>query len=151
MDIRTASIAHPSFVEIIKQLTPDEARLMRYFSTGVPLPVITVRADLEDGRGGIDSIVNFSVFGEQAGCEHPPLSPSYLDNLSRLGLIEVADKFYTAPSAYDELENHPSIVEAKKQINDIEGQKVTVQQRLVEVTRLGGQFINACVIDHREL
>jgi hypothetical protein len=144
MDVKMVSMAHPSFVEIIKQLAPDEARLMKYFSTGKPLPVITVRAELEEGGGGVDVIVNFSMFGEAAGCEHPHMTPSYLDNLTRLGLIEVPDKFYTAPNAYDELENHPSIVEAKRQLDSLEGRRANVERNLVSITQLGQQFIKAC-------
>jgi len=144
-------MAHPSFVEIIKQLTPDEARLLKYFSTEVKLPMIDVLAESEDSSGSIDVIVNLSLFGKQAGCEHLHLTPTYLDNLSRLGLIEIPKAFYTAPNVYDELESHPSIVEAKKQINDMEGQKASIGRKLVNITQLGKQFINACVIDHREL
>ncbi len=151
MDVKTASMAHPSFVEIIKQLTPDEARLLRFFAAEDRLPVITVKAEWVDGSGEVDVRVNFSVFGEQAACEHPHLTPSYMDNLSRLGLIEIPDKFYAAPGVYDELDNHPSIVELKDQLNSREGQKAEVQKKLVDITQLGRQFIKACVIDHREL
>lgn len=151
MDSRTASMAHPGFVEIIKQLTPDEARLMKYFSTGDRLPVITLRVEFTDSPGGRDILVNFSIFAEEAGCENPHLTPSYLDNLARLGLIEIPDKFYTAPDAYEVLENHPSVVEAKEQINSVVGRRAEVQKKLVDITQLGQQFIKACVTDHREL
>jgi len=151
MDMKTASMAHPSFVEIIKQLTPDEARLMKYFSTENLFPIIHVRAQSEDGSGYQDILVNFSVLGEAAGCENPNLTPSYLDNLARLGLIQMPEVHYTAPNVYDELENHPSIVEARKQIDNLESHKSSVEQRIVRTTQLGQQFIKACVTDHRDL
>lgn len=152
MDARTASKAHPSFVEIIKQITPDEARLLKYFSTTVRLPLIDVQAAEEDGEAGyVDVLVHFSTFGTDAKCEHPHLTPVYLDNLARLGVIALPDSLYTSPGAYEELENHPSIVEAKEQINALEGRKAQIVYRLVEITSLGQQFMEACVVDHREL
>src|SRR5947207_1857122 len=33
MDIKTAPFAHPSFIEVIKQMTSDEAKIMKYIST----------------------------------------------------------------------------------------------------------------------
>lgn len=151
MDSKTVSLAHPSFVEIIKQMTPDEARLMKYFSTEELLPLISIRAELVEGSGGRDIAPNLSLFGKDANCEHEHLTPSYIDNLSRLGLISTPDKFYTAAEVYEELENYPSVLELKNQIDSEEGQRASIDRGLVQITHLGRQFIKACVIDHREL
>lgn len=45
MDKSTASGAHPAFVEIIKQLTPDEAKLIGLFINHMPFPLIDVRRE----------------------------------------------------------------------------------------------------------
>lgn len=47
MDTRTATGAHPAFVEIIRQLTPDEARLLRLFTPPRPLPLLNVRFEFK--------------------------------------------------------------------------------------------------------
>lgn len=152
MDARTAFKAHPSFVEIIKQITPDEARLLKYFSVTELLPLITVLNQSEDDEGGFtEALVNFSVFGRDASCEHPYLTPSYIDNLDRLGVIEVRNKSYVAEEAYEELENHPSVVEIKEQISNQDKYKAEIDKKVIEITHLGEQFIDACVQDHREL
>lgn len=151
MDSKTASMAHPSFVEIIKQLTPDEARLMRYFSDADRLPLIHIRQESEDGTGGYEVETNVTLFGRDANCEHEHLTPTYIDNLSRLGLIAVREEHYTASDAYEELENYPSVSETRRQVDAKEGVKADVLKRLIHITDLGLQFIDACVIDHREL
>lgn len=154
MDARTAFKAHPGFVEIIKQITPDEARLLKYFSIAERLPLITVQKAVksESNEGGyVDVLVKFSTFCGDAGCEHSHLTPAYLDNLARLGIITLPDKFYTAKDAYEELENHPSVLEVKEQINSSGEGKAEISKRLVEITSLGEQFMEACVVDHREL
>ncbi len=88
MDKSTADGAHPAFVEVIKQLTPDEAKLIGYFLEPLPFPLLTVRADDKvRGRGGYDVAVNVSLFGNLAGLALPKLVPAYLDNLCRLGKV----------------------------------------------------------------
>jgi len=42
MDERTARNAHPAFVESIRQMTPDEARVMRLLEARQFFPMITV-------------------------------------------------------------------------------------------------------------
>ena len=106
MDTRTATGAHPAFVEIIRQLTPDEARLLRLFAQPRPFPLLNVRREVRVEtaieRGGRDVLVHFSLLGWEAGCEFPDMTPAYIDNLCRLGLTEVPTfSEYTAPGIYD--------------------------------------------------
>ena len=153
MDLKTTSMAHPSFVEIIKELTPDEAKLVRHMSTLGRRPILTIQAaNLEDGKGKNDILVNFSVLGEGAGCEYPNMTPSYLDNLARQGLISVRyDVQYTAPDAYEILENHAIVLEVMRLIDEKEGFKSNTERGAVVVSEFGKQFIKTCVVDHREI
>ena len=48
IDSITAHEAHPAFVEIIRQLTPDEARIVKYIFERMYLPIITVRVRLPE-------------------------------------------------------------------------------------------------------
>lgn len=54
---------HPGFVEIIKQLSPDEAKILRYFSAHESVPTIIMRAENERHQG-FDFVKNFSDIGE---------------------------------------------------------------------------------------
>ena len=71
MDTRTASRAHPAVVEIIRQLTPDEARFLRLLAQERPFPLVTVRREYKvetpAQTGGSDILVNFSLLGWEAG------------------------------------------------------------------------------------
>lgn len=44
MDRKTASGAHPAFVEIIKQLTPDEAKLVKLFTADRAYALLSLRS-----------------------------------------------------------------------------------------------------------
>ena len=153
MDAKTASIGHPGFVEMIKQMTPDEGKLMKLFlqfSQARPFPLITLRWEFKEGNsGGADVLRHFSILGIEAKCENPELTPEYLDNLCRLGLIEIPQSiYYTTPGVYDILEKHPEVIKSIEKINLNDDRKHNIEKKGVFVTQLGRQFINACVIDH---
>jgi hypothetical protein len=81
MDKETAESAHPAFVGIIKELTPDEARIVKLFAE-------VGRIDLSGPTSSYDKHLQIEL-GERAGCEYPHLVQSYIGNLDRLGLISM--------------------------------------------------------------
>jgi hypothetical protein len=89
MDSSVAASAHPSFVEVLKQLTSDEVKIMELFVSRPTCPVVTLRANKGKGQGHTDVLRNFSLLGVRAGCAFPAMDQVYLDNLCRLGLLSV--------------------------------------------------------------
>ena len=78
MDMNTVRKAHPSFVEIIRQLTPDEARLLSFLNT-------VQRVDLSCPREQMRQ-TEIERVAKPAGCVNPELFLVYYGNLDRLGL-----------------------------------------------------------------
>lgn len=150
MDKNTASNAHPAFAEIIKQLTPDEAKLVGLFVHKMPFPLLTVRRNFKPTtgkNGGQDVLVNFSLLGQQAGCEHLDLVPTYIDNLCRLGLAEIPAMYqYTGPGVYDPLEKSLAVTMLKQQIEQSPEFDPELDRKGLRVTELGKQFARICVI-----
>jgi hypothetical protein len=151
MDKSSAEGAHPAFVEIIKQLTPDEAKLVGLFLQQIPFPLLDVRWEYknptEGKSGGKEVLVNFSHLGKIADCEFPHLTPTYIDNLCRLGLAEVPAMFeYTAKNVYDELENAQVVQQIKSQIESNPELKAILNRKGLRVTVLGKQFAQICVV-----
>lgn len=149
MDKNTATCAHPAFAEIIKQLTPDEAKLVGLFVHEAALPLITVRNEYR-GRdplqmGGFNILVNVSSLGQQAGCEHLELIATYIDNICRLGLATVPESYkYTTPGTYDMLEKSLEPVVQAIAASGPDRHAVLVQKALI-VSELGKQFARICV------
>jgi hypothetical protein len=149
MDKRTAAGAHPAFVEMIKQLTPDEAKLISLFLEHRPLQLISVHAENKEGVGGITLAHNLSLFGEQANLEVKLLVPSYLDNLARLGLIVIeSNSTYTVPHIYDELESSDLVQRYVAEANAQPDRSSNLVRGYVRPTNLGYQFGKVCVFDH---
>ena len=94
---------HPAFVDIIKQITPDEAKILGQlgnFKNNFQ-PLLDVRAyDNDKMEGGHQLIItNFTI------C-------SYIDNLLRLNLIEIPPIYHlTDETLYTPLETSPVLKE----------------------------------------
>ena len=78
IDVETAKNAHPAFVEIIKQLTPDEARILKHIgSVRADIPLIDLHRH-QIGTDGYKIIVkNFSLLGDLADCDHKVTSAKH--------------------------------------------------------------------------
>ena len=151
MDSSTAAGAHPAFVEIIKQLTPDEAKLVALFVKDIPLPLLNLRwefkANPEGRTGGKSVLVHYSHLGNVAGCQFPQMVPTYVDNLCRLGLSEVPTfGEYTTKGVYDALENDPLVKAHKASIESNSEIQPVLERKVLMVTELGKQFARICVL-----
>lgn len=83
MDINTAKTAHPGFVEIIRNLSSDEAKVLNYILKNEVAPVVDIKRVLLKQKGEIKTHELISTIGVDAGCEHRELTGSYLVNLER--------------------------------------------------------------------
>lgn len=149
MNRETASGAHPAFVEIIKQLTPDEAKLLVLFTSGVPLPIINIRWEYKnpssEKSGGMDVMNYFSHLGLIASCEYSELTPTYIDNLCRLGLAEIPEFYqFTGVGVYDSIENDESVKKLTSQIESNPELKAVIDRKGIRVTPMGQQFVKSC-------
>ncbi|MEM8934919.1 MAG: DUF4393 domain-containing protein [Pseudomonadota bacterium] len=110
MDKNSAAHAHPSFVEILKQITPDEAKVLRQFQHPLQgLPFITLRLVAKNG-GHNDFPGYLSRLAQDSEIDCPSRFSEYIDNLVRLRLISIPpgqqlndDKAY---KALEELPTH---------------------------------------------
>ncbi len=139
---------HPGFVEIIKQLSPDEAKILRHFSVHKTIPTITLRAENENLQG-VDVVKNFSDIGEKCGCEEKYGLNKYFDNLIRLGLICSAENTssLTDKTNYEPLKTH-HIMELY--IKTIESEpapynKPRVRESYLYVSDFGRTFCDICL------
>lgn len=151
MDKNSAAGAHPAFVEIIRQLTPDEAKIVSLFPIPQPYPLVDVSAVYKnptaEKSGGYLVRRSYSNIAAMAGCEFPDLFPSYLDNLCRLGLAEVPALFrYTGPGVYEPLENSDEIREVVESVGKDPERYAQIDRKGMRITSLGMQFARVCVM-----
>lgn len=149
MDKVTAYRAHPGFVDIIKNMCPDEAKVMKYLVTTAQfVAIVSIHSNFADGSGYNALHRNVTSLGARAQCEHPGLLSTYLDNLERLGLLKVDyDNFLTDPKAYEEIENSALVQQVMRHIPQTPGRTGEIKKGIVKLTDLGSQFGGACILD----
>lgn len=150
LDSKTVLEAHPAFVDIIKSLSPDEGLILKAFASAQQFPMVDVKLTNKKNRGFQVLHRNLSRIGTIANCKHQALASNYLDNLCRLGILEIpSGRRINDPKAYEAITNDPGIVQLKKQFDGNETHLIDFEQKLIAVTGIGRQFINACIIDKR--
>lgn len=148
MDLKTAKTAHPGFVEIIRNMSSDEAKVLEFILKNKVAPVADITRVLLKQGGEVATHELISTIGTDALCEHKELTGSYLINLERLGLIEIPrDGHLTKPGVYDRILNDPPVKEILARLNEGGDEyKGDVKKYYVKVTVFGKQFGNACVM-----
>jgi len=150
------SEVHPSFAEIVKQLSADEAKVLNYIFKKQTIPLVSIKYQNEKGEGTlIDK--NFSDVGCIVGCAFPLKIASYFDNLLRLGLIEIPeDQVLVNSSHYTPLKEHSHIkfimeiykdISKQQQIDypDREPRTPQLKEGLLRITSFGKDFCSACL------
>ena len=129
----------------------DRAKIVALFKPIRAFPLLNVgrnyKVETEEKKGGQVMLSNFSLLGEEAGVEYVELTPAYLDNLCRLGLVDFlgSGTHYTSPGLYEPLENHPDVLAVKSGIEANPEMKCELQRTGFKITELGKQFAKVCV------
>lgn len=148
MDKNTVHKAHPGFVEILKNLSGDEAIILQAFINTQRFPLIDINATVKDSPNYTVMIVNFSHFNKVVSIARPDLIPSYLDNLVRLGILEIPSGIYmVGENIYEPLENDEGLNSIKETIEKQMDKKVTFDRKQIRTTTFGRQFVQNVVAD----
>lgn len=141
----TKDTVHPSFVEIIKQMSPIDARIFQLIIETPVRPLIDLRKRTSDG--------NFCVF--QSHCSwikdfSIKQSATAIDNLLRLGLIEIPYGIsYTNSQAYSLVRQNPEFISFEQHSRDflVSDETFEYKNRYIELSELSKLFYNICVLN----
>lgn len=140
--------AHPSFVNIISDLSSDEAKLIKTISKENTLPKIDLSMEVKNKKGEVGQIIiknNFTLLGNKANLQCPELTPSYLSNLERLRIIQCTNglmqEAYTDNDLYKELEESSEIMNNLKK--STEERKIEIIKGNITITDFGRMFMEA--------
>jgi len=147
MDMDTVASIHPSFVDTIKHLTPDEVRLLTVFNDVEYVPYINI-LQVTDKEANIfhkvlenhvhvveDSNISISFVGNLS---------LYFENLMRLGILTTSPTSSLALSAYTQLETCCLTRNIKKEIES-KACSYEIERRYFTTTAYGKGFINSLI------
>lgn len=140
-DVRVVEDTHPAFARILTEITPDEARILRYLYLEGPQPSIDVRTFRPFGIGSVLMASGLNMIAEHAGCRNLDRTNPYLTNLARLGMIEFSKEQVTNPQRYQVIEAQPKVTDALKHA----GRMPRTVHRSIHLTEFGVEFVRTCL------
>jgi hypothetical protein len=148
MDADKMKLAHPSFVEIIRNLSSDEAKIMRFLNISDRQALLDIKFKKKtDAKGDIDYLRNVSLIPQKTGINNVDLCSTYLDNLCRLGLIGIpSGRYLTNEALYDEIKALKLVTETQKGFESANA-TIVFEKKYTMLTDYGKQFCKACITD----
>lgn len=131
---------HPAFPSILDELAPDEARVLRLLATEGEQPTVDVRHNEYVPLQSSLVAEDLTMVGSDAGCRHPDRSPVYLENLSRLGLVNFSDEPVSNLKRYQVLEAQPHVEAARESVK-----RPKSDYGSVHLTEFGAEFCETCL------
>lgn len=131
---------HHSYVEIIKQLSPNDAKVFKSFSS---MGSAVAKIRIEDSTGiGNDLIPIFYI---SSGLDDITRNAISISNLSRLGLVEIQDSFFTNQEFYEPIKKHPIFLGMREKFKEAKNMQVKMHPQVIKITPLGLAFKRVCL------
>jgi hypothetical protein len=148
LDLDTAKSVFPGFIDIIRNITSDEAKIIAHMLKAKVIPVIDINKIRPENKGMVKINTLVSTIGVDAGCEHDELAESYLNNLERVGLIEIPrDTYITDSGVYHRILNALPVKAKIHTLNRAKDQsRAGVSKYFAKLTLYGRYFGNSCVV-----
>lgn len=146
----TINEAHPSFVQLLDRMSPDEAKILNYLINDEVIPYLNVKCYIKGKTGsynylyekysGLDSFIEL-IYSNNVNL--------YLENFVAMGIIE--DK---KPENLSDLDNYKNILQnimsmkldCPKHDNSDFNEGLIIEKYFFQFTNLGANFINSCTI-----
>lgn len=149
MDRTTASLAHPSFSDVIRQLSSDEARILNFMtSQGMDYQAAVVDVNLMADLSSTyyrPFLVDFSHLGRDAKVDHEDLTQAYISNLCRLGVCEIPNGvFLIKEELYRPLKEDKDMLALLAPFIG-GGRGYRFRTKLLQWTSFGRAFSQACI------
>ena len=142
-DARKQQTAHPSFVEVIKQLSANEVRFLESVLGGGGTPLVRLKVSTE-GTEGYKMLMSHVVENNSTTAEAitSNMCATYIDNWVRLGLITVEYGTYlTDPDAYAWVDTSSELTRAHNYFSkSTPNMSVEYERGLMTATAFGKAF-----------
>lgn len=138
-DVRFDAGVHPAYAQILLELAPDEARILRLLAAGGPQPAVDVRST-QLVRSGEVLAEGLNMIGAEAGVRDVDRVETYLTNLTRLALVRFSSKALDDEILYQVLEAQPYVLQAVR-----EASRARTIHRTIRLTEFGKGFCEVCL------
>lgn len=145
-NIDMVQYAHPSFTEMIKRLSPDEARIVKYLKGKEYVCYSNIKGHSKNGKGFKTLFSHITLIADEVKLNYPSNENAYMSNLVSLGVLYDQDSLHKIDqSDYDRIKNKINLEVLQQQLVPGIFKSVTQDNHFYQVTEFGTLFINACV------
>ena len=156
MNLDKKNSVHPAFIDIIKQLTPDEAKLLKHINgtDTKSIPIVDVIMHLGGVTSGVMTLVRHYSNAYKYILEHPNNYQVYVENLIRMNLCTIPGTYLLKTGVYDEILSDPQLPQ-KAFIDNLENpisnedKSATIRREVkklsLDMTAFGKSFADCCM------
>lgn len=137
---------HPSYVEIIKQLSPLDAKFLEMFTYYNTYPIAQISIIDQENKVTPcpNYLFNFKDNNNKFDFDEILLLTATLENLIRLGIVIKNSSVYELNYDYEQFRTN-TIYKAFALTKENEGDKIRITKYRLELTNFGRNFINICL------
>lgn len=138
--------AHPSFTEMIKRLSPDEARIIKYLKGRDYICYSNFKGYAKNGKGFQTIFSHITLLTNDVNLNFPDNENAYMSNLVSLGILHDQNSLHKIDQTdYNIIKYKISLEDLQKQLVPSVFKSITQDNHFYQVTDFGRLFINACV------
>jgi len=133
------------YSSLLRNLLPDEARILSAVSDGGIYPLINLVALSKLGIQSHVVLENTCSVGRAAGVQLPEMTRGYIQRLMAAGLVETGPEDYALTTKYEILETDDVLRKLIAQMK-VSGQRSQLKRRVLKISELGRNLWEACRI-----
>ena len=138
--------AHPSFVNMIERMSPDEARILSYLKDKIDIQYCNFYGDTKDGEGYAPLFDHETLLRNEIEFNYPQNLNAYLANFISLGIIiDKAGIFRVDKTIYNKIRDKVNLKKLEDTLVPQTYKSITVEESYYEITDFGKLFIKACI------
>ena len=138
--------AHPSFVNMIERISPDEAILLKHMKGMKEIQYCNFNGNLLEGRGFHVLADHVTMLDKEVELQYPKNINAYLANFISLGvLIDVPGKFKIDKTIYNAIREKYNLKLMESLLVPAAYKSISVEEGYYRITDFGRLFIEACI------
>ena len=145
-NVDMVNTAHPSFVNMIERMSPDEARLLSYLKGKEDIQYCVFNGNTSNGNGFVTLLDHVTMLDEEVTFSFPQNINAYLANFVSLGIIiDKNGQFRMDKTIYNKIREKYDLKQLEAQLVPNSFQSISVEESYYLITDFGKLFIKACI------
>lgn len=145
-NVDMVNTAHPSFVNMIERMSPDEARLLKYLKGENDIQYCVFNGNVLDGNGFITFLDHVTMLDDEVEFLFPQNINAYLANFVSLGIIkDMSGQYRMDKTIYNKIKDKYKLKQLESQLVPHTYKSITVKESYYLITAFGKLFISACI------